>query len=92
VHVSVCTPAISAQVEDMLRRSFAEFHAQRAQPGKSAALAAGQAQLAAYQASRWPGCVRGCERGELTQYVALGQQIDDISSQLQVGLRRGCGS
>jgi antiviral helicase SKI2 len=75
------------QVEDMLRRSFAEFHAQRAQPGKSAALAAGQTQLAAYQASRWPGCVRGCDRQELSQYVALSQRIDDISSDLQV-----CGS
>ncbi|WIA30222.1 hypothetical protein OEZ86_000313 [Tetradesmus obliquus] len=71
------------KVEDMLRRSFAEFHAQRAQPGKSAALAAGQAQLAAYQGSRWPGCLKGCSRGELQQYVDLGQRIDDISSQLQ---------
>jgi antiviral helicase SKI2 len=68
----------------MLRRSFAEFHAQRAQPGKSAALAAGQAQLAAYQATHWPACVRGCDRRELEQYVSLGQRIDDISSELQV--------
>jgi hypothetical protein len=46
----------------MLRRSFAEFHAQRAQPGKSAALAAGQARLAQYQAAAWPACIKGCSR------------------------------
>lgn len=50
------------QVEDMLRRSFAEFHAQRAQPGKTAALTAGQAQLAAYQNTAWPTCIKGCDR------------------------------
>jgi antiviral helicase SKI2 len=30
------------KVEDMLRRSFAEFHAQRAQPGRAAELEAGR--------------------------------------------------
>jgi hypothetical protein len=49
----------------MLRRSFAEFHAQRAQPGKTAALAAGQAQLAAYSATPWHTCIKGCDRWAL---------------------------
>lgn len=68
----------------MLRRSFAEFHAQRAQPGKSAALAAGQAQLAVYHSTPWPGCVRGCSKAQLVEYCELGQRIDTVSKQLQV--------
>eukprot|EP00775_Hariotina_reticulata_P010880 gene10880-11034_t len=71
------------KVEDMLRRSFAEFHAQRAQPGKSAALAAGQARLAEYAAMAWPACIKGCDRHQLETFVSLGQRIDDISEQLQ---------
>jgi hypothetical protein len=51
----------------MLRRSFAEFHAQRAQPGKTAALAAGQAQLAAYSSTPWHTCIKGCDRWVLTR-------------------------
>ena len=37
------------QIEDMLKRSFAEFHAQRAQPEALRALEEGQARLAALQ-------------------------------------------
>lgn len=68
----------------MLRRSFAEFHAQRAQPGKSAALTAGQARLAEYASMAWPSCIKGCDRHQLETYVSLGQRIDDISEKLQV--------
>lgn len=72
------------QVEDMLRRSFAEFHAQRAQPGKTAALAAGQAQLAAYQAAPWPCCIKGCSREDVEAYVQLDVAIAQLTERLQV--------
>src|SRR5689334_8777967 len=73
------------QVEDMLRRSFAEFHAQRAQPGKSAALSAGAAQLDVYRSTPWPDCIRGCDREQLVEYCDITQKITDINEQLQVG-------
>lgn len=71
------------KVEDMLRRSFAEFHAQRAQPGKSAALAAGQAQLAAYTNTPWPQCIQGCDRSVVERYCELGAAVEDLNQQLQ---------
>lgn len=73
------------QVEDMLRRSFAEFHAQRAQPGKSAALAAGVAQLDVYRNTPWPQCIKGCDKQQLMEYCELNKKIADITEQLQVG-------
>lgn len=42
------------QVEDMLKRSFAEFHAQRAHPELLQALEKGQAALARLRARPWP--------------------------------------
>ena len=41
--------SVVLQIEDMLKRSFAEFHAQRAQPEALRALEEGQARLAALQ-------------------------------------------
>ena len=71
-------PAPAPQVEDMLKRSFAEFHAQRAQPDKLAAVARGQRQLDAYKAAPWPDCYLGCSRR-----VPLGRA--------QEGVRMGWG-
>lgn len=68
----------------MLRRSFAEFHAQRAQPGKSAALSAGAAQLGVYRSTPWPDCIRGCDREQLVEYCDISNKISDINEQLQV--------
>ena len=45
VHVQT----VVLQIEDMLKRSFAEFHAQRAQPEALRALEEGQSRLAALQ-------------------------------------------
>ncbi|KAI8471724.1 MAG: NUC185 domain-containing protein [Monoraphidium minutum] len=71
------------KVEDMLRRSFAEFHAQRAQPGRTAELDAGRQQLAAYAAAEWPSCLLGCSRDEVERYHAFGAAIDDLGGGLQ---------
>lgn len=51
-----------AQVEDMLRRSFAEFHAQRAQPELLAALEKGRAALGRLRARPWPASPLGSTR------------------------------
>ena len=44
----------------MLKRSFAEFHAQRSQPGRLAEVAAGEVMVEAYDSTPWPTCFRGC--------------------------------
>lgn len=46
----------------MLRRSFAEFHAQRAQPELLQALERGQAALARLHARPWPASPLGTTR------------------------------
>lgn len=73
-----------AQVEDMLKRSFAEFHAQRAAPEAREALAAGKAALAALRARPWPPSRRGTPRNEVERYWALTQRIEALDALLQV--------
>ena len=68
----------------MLRRSFAEFHAQRAQPGRAAELEAGRRQLAAYAGAQWPACVLGCGRADVEAYEALCARADALGAELQV--------
>jgi hypothetical protein len=67
----------------MLKRSFAEFHAQRAQPGQAAGLAAGEAQLAALEAAPWPPCLCGADRGAITHYWHLSRQIEELNETVQ---------
>jgi antiviral helicase SKI2 len=68
------------KVEDMLRRSFAEFHAQRAQPGKQAALDLAQKRLRAYGNAPWPECARGCGRQQVEQYLRLLEREASLTS------------
>jgi len=68
------------KVEDMLRRSFAEFHAQRAQPGKQAALELAQRRLRAYGRSAWPECGRGCDRPQVEDYLRLLEREASLTS------------
>ncbi len=51
--MSVCV-GMCDQVEDMLKRSFAEFHAQRSHPEALQKLAEGKARLDALRAKPWP--------------------------------------
>ena len=82
--------AARAQVEDMLKRSFAEFHAQRAAPEAREALAAGEAALAALCARPWPASRRGTPRAEVERYWALTQRVEALDALLQVcGLPAG---
>ena len=75
---------ISAQVEDMLKRSFAEFHAQRAAPEAIEGLRLGQQRLAALRARPWPSSFLGTTREAVEQYFALSQRIEALSVELQV--------
>jgi hypothetical protein len=76
----------------MLKRSFAEFHAQRAAPEAREALAAGEAALAALRARPWPASRRGTGRAEVERYVALTRRVEALGALLQVRLpRTGAG-
>ena len=67
----------------MLKRSFAEFHAQRAAPEALQALERGQECLAALRARPWPGSLLGTERAEVERYQALSARIEALSAELQ---------
>ena len=53
------------QVEDMLKRSFAEARAQQAAPETVKAIEQGQGQLAALQAQAWPDSLQGTTRSQV---------------------------
>ena len=69
----------------MLKRSFAEFHAQRTAPAGAAELAAVEAELAAAAAAAWPATALGCGREEVEAYADVCEAIERLSGQLQVG-------
>merc|ERR1711965_464296 len=53
----------------MIRRSFAEFHAQRALPNQKALLKRAQAAVADLAAAPWPECYLNCSREEVEAYA-----------------------
>lgn len=71
------------KVEDMLKRSFAEFHAQKAAPQKVAALQRGQRLLTAYASRPWPVCYLGCSREDVLEYYRVSERIEELSSSIQ---------
>ncbi len=80
VHAFAVAPL--AQVEDMLKRSFLEFHAQKAAPEAAKALARGQSALAALRAAPWP--LPELSRAAVAEYVAINARIEALARQLQV--------
>lgn len=68
----------------MLKRSFAEFHAQRAAPEALEGLRLGQQRLAALHARPWPTSFLGTSREAVERYFALSQRIEALSVKLQV--------
>ncbi|KAK9854771.1 hypothetical protein WJX84_006472 [Apatococcus fuscideae] len=71
------------KVEDMLKRSFAEFRAQTAAPEQQALLVKGQAALEALRAHPWPHSLRGTSRGEVEQYYSLCHRIEQLGGDVQ---------
>jgi antiviral helicase SKI2 len=70
------------RVEDMIRRSFAEFHAQRALPDQQKLLAAAQAKVAELAQAPWPECYAGCTREEVEEYADLAATCEDLTAAL----------
>ena len=74
----------------MLKRSFAEFHAQKAQPESLEAVEKGQAALASVRAQPFPEAFLGSTKQDVMDYHHITEDIDDLSKDLQVALPSYC--
>ena len=73
----------------MLKRSFLEFHAQKAAPEALIAVEKGRAALARLRARPWPASAAGATRDEVERYCEVGARIEELSAELQVRWRLG---
>lgn len=71
------------KVEDMLKRSFAEFHSQRAAPEVQAALKKGQDALRRLRARPWPASPLGTTRGEVEEYASVARAAEVLGEEVQ---------
>lgn len=69
-----------SQVEDMLKRSFAEHHAQKAQPGNIAQVEKAEHAIKALQNREWPTCYKNCSREEIEGYHRQTLAINDYNT------------
>ena len=76
---------VCAQVEDMLKRSFAEFHAQRSHPEALQKLAEGKARLDALKAKPWPHSPHATSQQHVQEYYHLSEHIRALTTHIQVG-------
>ena len=81
-------PSLSAsacvQVEDMLKRSFAEFHAQRSHPEALQKLAEGKARLEGLRARPWPNSPLATSQQDVEEYYHLSDHIQMLTRHIQV--------
>ena len=77
---------MATQVEDMLKRSFAESRAQMAAPETLSSITAGKDELAAMQLQPWPSSVLGTERGQVEAFHGVCMRLQSLTLQLQVTL------
>ena len=68
----------------MLKRSFAEFHAQRAAPEALAAVEKGQAALAAVRARPFPAAFMGTTKEDVREFHDITARVDELSEAVQV--------
>ena len=71
------------QVEDMLKRSFAEFHAQRSHPEALQKLAEGKARLETLRAKPWPSSPHATSQQDVEEYYHLSQHIQALTNHIQ---------
>jgi len=71
------------KVEDMLKRSFAEFHAQRAQPEAQEALHKGQEALRKLRARPWPVSPLGTTRDAVEEYAEVAGAAEILGERVQ---------
>ena len=72
------------QVEDMLKRSFAEFHAQRSHPEALQKLAEGKARLEGLRARPWPNSPLATSQQDVEEYYHLSDHIQMLTNHIQV--------
>lgn len=68
----------------MLKRSFAEFHAQRSHPEALQKLAEGKARLEALRARPWPNSPQATSQQEVEEYYHLSEHIQALTNHIQV--------
>lgn len=67
----------------MLKRSFAEFHAQKAAPEALQAMEGARRKLAALKSRTWPASYLGTTRDEVEEYFRLSTSIERLTLELQ---------
>ena len=68
----------------MLKRSFAEFHAQKAQPEAISALKKGQTSLQQLQEAAFPEACFGTTKTDVQEFHSITMAIDELSTEFQV--------
>ena len=68
----------------MLKRSFAEFHAQRSHPEALQKLAEGKARLDALRARPWPHSPHATSQQDVQEYYHLCEHIRALTTHIQV--------
>ena len=68
----------------MLKRSFAEFHAQRSHPEALQKLAEGKARLDALKAKPWPHSPHSTSQHDVQEYYHLCEHIRALTTHIQV--------
>ena len=89
-HVRIITLQIlyvRLQVEDMLKRSFAESRAQMAAPGTQTSITAARDELAALQQRPWPPGALGTTREQVDAFHAACMRLQYLTLHMQVGMR-----
>ena len=71
------------RVEDMLKRSFAEWRAQRSMPKGQQQLEEVGKRLVRAKSIPWPQCIAGCAQEEVEDYLKATLKIEDLSSKIQ---------
>jgi antiviral helicase SKI2 len=71
------------KVEDMLKRSFAEWRAQRSMPKGQQQLEDIERRLARARTIPWPQCIAGCCKEEMEDYLQCTLKIEDLNSKIQ---------
>lgn len=68
----------------MLKRSFAEFHAQRSHPEALQKLAEGKARLEALRAKPWPHSPLATSQQDVVEYYHLSDRVRALTTHIQV--------
>ncbi|KAL0030068.1 hypothetical protein WJX79_004816 [Trebouxia sp. C0005] len=80
------------KVEDMLKRSFAEFHAQRSHPEALQKLAEGKARLDALRAKPWPHSPHATSQQHVQEYYHLSEHICALTTHIQEAVMSSRGA